>query len=416
MNERVEQCQWKAIQKFHLIERLLGSEENTDRKGVIAALLSPFFLGASPIFGKLATNSGADPLMVAAARTLIAVGILWVGYSLCWRKYIYIFPAGLIGCIMVGLVNGIGSIFYYGGLARLDASVAQLLNGTYLIFVVIMSWVGGTHMSRRTRLRVALAFIAVMLLTAPQATSMDWFGVGLMLGNAIMFAGHVVMSQRVLYEMPPQTFTLYVLTTMAVVVTVARGVVAIAGHMPLVVPTGEGMAAIVALAITTAVSRLLMFIGVKNLGSLQTILLGVAEVAVALAAAFLFLGERLSSVQWIGALVMVASMLLMRSRDETPIGLDRYQAMALPNFAGMRRFKATLSVNASPISGIPDEELELIRHMMGPYSGDFFDSLKERPPGMPAPDALPGDVSEEEDVHPGEYRLGPKLEDDDSED
>jgi hypothetical protein len=41
-------------------------------------------------------------------------------------KFIYIYPAGLLGCIVIGTINRIGSLFYYGGLGTLDASMAQL--------------------------------------------------------------------------------------------------------------------------------------------------------------------------------------------------------------------------------------------------------------------------------------------------
>src|SRR5690606_15281221 len=61
-------------------------------RAIVAALLSPVFLGAAPIFGKLATNAGVDPFTVAAVRTILAVGILWAGYLIFWREYTYIYP------------------------------------------------------------------------------------------------------------------------------------------------------------------------------------------------------------------------------------------------------------------------------------------------------------------------------------
>lgn len=365
------------------------------RWGVIAALLSPVFLGMAPILGKFATNAGADPFTVAALRTVLAVAMLWAGYLIFWRQYIYIYPAGLLGCVMVGVVNGVGSIFYYNGLARLDASVAQLLNGAYLVFVVVLARMDGAMVSRRTAARVILAAVAVVLLTMPGATRMDWLGVGLMLANALLFAGHVIMGQRVLYEIPPQTFTLYVLTTMGVVVTLARGVYAIR-WIPF---STEGLAAIVALAVTTAFSRLMLFTGVKKLGGLQTILLGVAETAVALAAAMAFLGESLTPLQWLGAAIMLTSMFLMRTEAETPTGVDP-NAVALPNYAGMVFFQKSMAFNAAFLSGIPEHELEAIRRMVGPSAAAFF-GVETESPAPPEPTV--------EDVRPGEYALGPHL-------
>src|SRR5258708_26567541 len=98
--------------------------------GLTAALMSPIFLGMVPVLGKLALLGGSDPFTVAATRTVIAAAFLWVAYLLFGRRYIYIYPAGLLGCIVVGAVNGIGSLFYYNGLQYLIASVVQLLNAT----------------------------------------------------------------------------------------------------------------------------------------------------------------------------------------------------------------------------------------------------------------------------------------------
>lgn len=278
----------------------------------VALTLYPIFLGFAPVLGKFALNGQSDPFTVAALRTLAAAGMLWIIYLLFWRKYIYIYPAGLLGCIVIGTVNGIGSLFYYNGLSYLNASVAQLLNATYLIFVVILAAVDGQKLNGRTVLRVILAFTAVAIITQGQAAGgLNWHGIGLMIGNAILFAGTFMLGQRVTYEMPSPTVALYVMTTMAVVVVIARIII-----NPTWTPqTPEALGAIAALGITTALSRLLMFFGIKKSGSLQTVLIGITETGVSLVLAFLLLGDQLSLVQWVGVGILAASLLLIRRRD-----------------------------------------------------------------------------------------------------
>jgi drug/metabolite transporter (DMT)-like permease len=190
-------------------------------RGIIAAFLTPLFLGVAPIFGKLAITAGADPFSVAAIRTLIAVAFLWVIYGIFFRKFIYIYPAGLLGCVVLGTVNGIGSLFYYSGLGLLNASLTQLLNGMYLVFAVLMTHIGGERLDRRMGIRVILMLLSLIMLTGFGNNVINWLGVGLMLGSALMFAGTMILSQYVLYEMPSPTVTLYTLTTMAVVVVMA---------------------------------------------------------------------------------------------------------------------------------------------------------------------------------------------------
>ena len=104
--------------------------------GINAALVSAFFLGLAPVFGKAAMGVGKfSPFAVVALRTGMAALLLLLIMVTIRRQYLYIYPAGLIGCVLAGTVNGIGSIFYYVGLSRLNASVAQMLYALYPFFV-----------------------------------------------------------------------------------------------------------------------------------------------------------------------------------------------------------------------------------------------------------------------------------------
>src|SRR5215813_13913888 len=119
------------------------ADKQISLQGVIATFSTPLLLGVAPIFGKAAIGAGADAFTVAALRTIVAVALLWGAYSLFFRRYIFIYPAGLLGCVVIGFINGIGSLFYYGGLQYLDASMVQLMNGSYLAFAIILSRIGG---------------------------------------------------------------------------------------------------------------------------------------------------------------------------------------------------------------------------------------------------------------------------------
>ncbi len=288
-------------------------------RGVMAAFMTPALLGLAPIFGKVAIGQGADPFTVAAERTVIAVLLLWVFYALFLRKSIYIYPAGLLGCVVVGVVNGIGSLFYYSGLGLLDASLVQLLNGMYLVIAVVLSHLGGEKIDRRIGLRVAVATGALVMLTGFGSKPINWLGVGLIFANALMFAGTVILSQYVLYEMPPTTATLYILSTMAVVVVMAWAAVG----RPLTSQLFETtFVPICLLGITTALSRLAMFASVSIFGSLRTAIIAVAEIGVALTLAFFVLGDRLTTLQVIGVAVLIFSMLMVRSTDLLPHGFN----------------------------------------------------------------------------------------------
>ncbi len=337
---------------------------------VAVAVLTPLSLGLAPIFGKLAMLEGADPFAVAAVRTVIAAAVLWLAFALFARRYLYIYPAGLLGCIIVGVVNGIGSLFYYGGLGLLDASLVQLLNGLYVVFAVMLARVGGEAIDSRTVARVLLALGGVMLIAGLGHAPIHWLGVGLMIGSAILFAGTMVLSQYVMYEMPAPTASVYILTVMAVVVLVAW--IAVGSPLrPAVVEAAFGP--VLLLGLTTAASRLLMFSSVQVFGSLRTVIIAILEVAVTLVIAYFALNERLTGAQWLGVALLGASLLLVRAQDLKPRNLSisslivrdvasiQFQRIAFHRAFGKDEQDNEFGVMAQ----LTTSEMRMIQRMMG---------------------------------------------------
>ncbi len=354
-------------------------------QGVFTALLTPLFLGMAPIFGKLAITAGATPFTVAALRTLVAVIMLWVVYAAFFRRFIYIYPAGLLGCIVIGIVNGIGSLFYYAGLGLLDAGMTQLLNGMYVVFAVLLVRLGGERLDIRTLTRVLLALLALLVITGFGSKPVNWLGVGLMLGSALMFAGTFILSQVVLYEMPSPTMALYVLTTMGVVVIM---VWLATGGQVLDTSVQGALLPIFVLGVTTALSRLAMFAGVKILGGMQTAILAITEIAVALTLSFLVLGESLTTEQWLGVGILGLSILLVRARDLYSNTL-RPGSLVMRNIASQqfqwiafhRAFgKEDIDREDDVMTKLSTTELQSIRHMMG-VDGKPMDPFPINPAG-----------------------------------
>ena len=349
-------------------------ENRINARAVATVFATPALLGMAPIFGKLAINTGADPFSVAAIRTIMAVAILWGAYLLLFRKYIFIYPAGLMGCIVIGAINGIGSLFYYGGLGILDASLAQLINGMYLVFAIMLARIGGQKADVRTLLRVGAAILALAMITGLGTGIIDWTGVGFMLANALMFAGTVTLSQYVLYEMPAPTATLYILSTMAVVVTV----VWLAVGQPMTADVVQNaMPPIILLGLSTALSRLAMFAGVKIMGGMQTAVLAITEIAVAVTLAMIFLGDTLTPMQWVGVAILGLTLLLVRQRDLLPRGYNP-NALIVANMSSVqfqriafhRAFGTSETDNEfMTMESITTQEMQAIQAMMGASIG-----------------------------------------------
>lgn len=291
------------------------------RQGVFWALVSPLFMGTIPILAKLAYAAGVDVFAVVALRTIFAAFMLWTAVLLFKREFIGSSSPAVISSLAAGAINGIGSLFYYASLSRIDASLGQLVNITYLVFVTVLLRLAGQSISLLTLLRTILAIVGIYILTQGGIGTPNWVGVGMMAIGAFTYAIQLVLSQRILYDTPAPTMALYAMTAMAAVVTIAW----LIQPSPLTAISTAGWTAVLLMGFTTGLSRLTLFLGVKHLGSIQTALLGMLEVVVSIILAMFFLNERFTLVQWLGALVLLVSILLVRFERNVPKFIDYWK-------------------------------------------------------------------------------------------
>jgi drug/metabolite transporter (DMT)-like permease len=276
------------------------------RNGIIAALSSAFFLGVVPIFGKIVLTSGMSPFATIAIRTGLAALLMLVVMAIWMRRYFYIYPVGLWGCFLAGIINGLGSILYYSALSRLDASVGHMLYSFYPLFVAFWLLLDRQTISRMTTFRLLLSAPAIFLLIQNSAGSIDLTGAVMMLGSALLYALHLLINQRILYEAPAPTVTLYTLLGMAATVIIAY--IFWDFKIP---PLHVAWWAVISMALITFFSRFTLFLGIKHLGGLQTALIGLSEIYVTLFLSIYWLGEHLSIYQWIGAGLLSISLLMV---------------------------------------------------------------------------------------------------------
>lgn len=282
--------------------------------GINAALMSAFFLGLAPVFGKAAMEGNHfSPYAVVALRTGSAALLLFLIMAIFKRKFLYIYGTGLLGCVIAGSINGIGSLFYYVGLSKLNASIAQMLYSLYPFFVATWLVLDRQPLTRLTLIRMVIACFSAALLTWAGTGTIDLVGVAYMLIAAAFYAAHIPINQRVLYDVPAPTVTLYTLISMSVVVLSAYFM------FDRSVPTGSApWLPVFGLTMVTLFSRLTLFLGIKHIGGMQTALLGLAELIVAILFSHLWLNEMLTRLQWVGVACLGISLLLVLLEKPVP--------------------------------------------------------------------------------------------------
>jgi drug/metabolite transporter (DMT)-like permease len=161
-------------------------------------------------------------------------------------------------------------------------------------------------LSRLTLFRIVIACVSAVLLTRGHAGRIDLWGVLFMLIAAALYALHLPINQRVLYDIPAPTVTVYTLIAMSAIVIPSYLLFDRSwpySNVPWIPVLG--------LTAVTFCSRLMLFLGVKHIGGMQTALLGLGELLVAILFSHIFLRESLTELQWLGTAILGVSLLLV---------------------------------------------------------------------------------------------------------
>lgn len=276
-------------------------------RGILSGLASAILLGLSPVFGRFAiSQTGVSPFFVVAFRSISATLLLFFIVLIFKRKFLYIYPLGLLGCFFAGALNGIGSVLYYLALSRLTASVGQFIYSFYPIFVVFWLVLDQHKIGKITVLRLLISLPGIVLLLAQgKSGKVDWIGALMMFGAALLYALHLIVNQRILYEAPAPTVTFYTLLSMSLFVLIAW---LIFGRT--IPDQSAGWTPLIMMAVILFLSRITLFLGVKNLGGIQTAILGLGELLTTILLAIIWLQESLTTIQWIGAGFLLISLIL----------------------------------------------------------------------------------------------------------
>lgn len=298
------------------------NQEKNNKSGVYNGLIAAFLLGWAPILGKFAYKSNVSPTNLAVSRSIVAAILLWTVYLIFWRQRIKIKFRDICLCLLVGSINGVGSLFYYNGLGRLDASRAALLGATIPIWAVIFLSASGQKIKILTLLQLVGSLIGAILVTSPWSSGIqnNYLGVMLMIASAAVNGWYFTMGQWVLSDISSQSATLYIISGMAITVSFARfisnpSLSALRSPM-------TGWIFIFILGLTTALSRMAMFFSLEKLGGAQTAIINLTELTVSLTFAFIFLGDRMYWYQWIGAILLLGGGILARTAAEESVSLD----------------------------------------------------------------------------------------------
>jgi drug/metabolite transporter (DMT)-like permease len=272
------------------------------------------------IKGALADST---PAAFNLARMTLAFLVLAIAYHRSWRG---IHRGRLAAGALVGLCLAVGYQFQTTGLARTTPSKSAFITGLVVVLVPLFSTIpglrppGGRPPRWNAFLGAAMAFLGILLLTAPAAAQNQSSGMGglasllpdltsinfgdvLTLGCAIGFAFHCLALSHVSPRIPFQPLALLQIGFCAVFMAISLPLI----ERPHITWTPRlAIALAIAAVLATAAAFSIQSWAQSILPSTHTALLLTLEPVFAWITSFLFTGERLGVRPASGALLILA--------------------------------------------------------------------------------------------------------------
>ena len=283
-------------------------------RGAGLCLLSAAAFGTLGIFGRLASDAGADTATTLLVRfglaALVFAAVLgWTGR---WRTLRGLSRRVVLTGLALGAAGySLQSGLYFAAIGRLDVSLVALLLYTYPAFVTIAALaLGRLAPSRRIGAALTLASSGlVLVLVAAGTGAFDVTGALMAIGASLTYTTYILVSDGIVGDVDPFALALLVLTG----ATVSFSVAGLAtGSIDFALPAEAWLWLVLIALVSTVVAVSAFFAGLRRVGPSEAAILSTFEPPVTVALAFAVLGERLSVVQLAGGALVLAAVVLLQ--------------------------------------------------------------------------------------------------------
>lgn len=277
-------------------------------KGILFVLIGACSFGFTPIFAKLSFSNGYTLGQLNIVQMTISFVILW-GIALAKRSSFKGLNKKNIPKIMItGTFVGLTTIFYYGSIQFLPASLAIILLFQFVWIGIIYEWIfSKTKPTVATLIAIVLILIGVFFASDIISGSLqDLPVIGFVFGilSAFTYAGFIFFSGKVATEVDP-----WVRSSLMVSGSLILVMLLFLKDIP-TVPVADGRLWLIAggVALFGAVIPPLFFaLGAHLITSSIANILSSAELPVAIVSASIILSETVTLLQWLGTLLIIAA-------------------------------------------------------------------------------------------------------------
>lgn len=280
------------------------------RKGTIVATFSALSYSAAVVFVRFAYRAGILPGTAILLRFTIAtatVGV-WLTMSrtwirLPWRRVVPLFLLGFLAYTLLGAT-------WFIALNRAPAWLVSLFTALSPLAVTLGSWAflhDRVDRQEITALTVVLA--GAGLLFGHGLEPAEWQGIALMALNLTVYTVYLLVGQRWTRGVPSAISTFW-MTAGAALGGLTYAL--LSGQFSLGFRPDGWLWATFFGIVSTALAIMFLWQGISLIGPARTAIIGSLEPPLSILWSVLILGERLSPLQGIGGLLMLAGVILLR--------------------------------------------------------------------------------------------------------
>lgn len=288
--------------------------DNGRAVGILFAVLQAIMYSTMGIFGKLLNQMGFDSSQVMVLR-FVSTTVLLGLFMVVWRKEKL--AAFSRSVLLQALFFFLSAWFYFLTVEHLAS--AGMTTVIFYLFPAVVALVNvtlfGEQFSWTTALALALAIggtVCVSGVFIPGAVTLNALGILFGILSCVSFAVYTVLIQR--SKHPEETFTV---TFTIVLLSTAASLVVFAPSIPSLVvsATWQAWALGAAMALLNTIAPIVLYIvAIKRIGGTLASLISISETPFSLFFAFLILGEVLTSWQALGAILIVAGIVLVTAQ------------------------------------------------------------------------------------------------------
>lgn len=287
----------------------LAHPMNQRTLGFIAVLLAVIGYSFLAIFIKWAYQDGLRPTDVLFFRFSIATMVIWSTFPAWhrWINYRDLTRKQFIEALQLGALFAIPALMAVLALDRITASTYTMIMYTYPATVALASLALGQNLSKLTWGAIVLAFTGSMLTIGSQIAVTSPLDIIFPLINMLSYAGYIVLSQYRAKGLPRLTLATITITTTFMVIS---PIVLLEG---LTLPASmSGLLSVIGLSIVSTILPITaMLVSVALVGAATASVMAAFEPVMILTWAALFLGERISLMQFIGGALIICSVVLL---------------------------------------------------------------------------------------------------------